>query len=343
MGSIKIVNPGMLTTIQDKGRYGYQQFGVPVAGVMDSFSHRVANILVENEENESVLEATMMGPSIEFQDTEVISITGGNLSPVINGNPVRMWKSILVNQGDTLSFKGMKEGCRSYIAFGGGIEVPLIMGSKSTYMKAKMGGYCGRKLNTGDIIEIGSPKNPKETLKGRTIPKEYIPVFEKELEVRVIFGPQDEMFTPSGIETFLSTPYTVTNECDRMGFRLEGEEIAHIDGGDIISDGIAFGAIQVPGHGKPIIMMADRQTTGGYTKIGNVIWADLWKVGQSKPGDRLRFKKVTVQEAHDLLMAFEARIQAIRENYRAEEVISSRRFKLKIKGKSYEVSVEEVR
>lgn len=343
MGSIKILNPGLLTTIQDNGRYGYQQYGVPVAGVMDNFSHRAANILVENGEREAVLEVTMMGPRIEFEDTEVIAITGGNLLPAINGNQVSMWKSILVNPGDILSFQGMKTGCRSYIAFGGGIEVPLVMDSKSTYMKAKMGGYLGRSLKAGEIIEIGNPRNPKETLKSRTIPKEYIPVYEKELEVRVILGPQDHMFTQSGIETFLSNSYTMTTDCDRMGFRLEGKEIEHVDGGDIISDGIAFGAIQVPGHGKPIIMMADRQTTGGYTKIGNIIWDDLWKAGQSKPGDILRFKKVTIQEAHDSFIEFERKIQAMKDNCRAEEIISSRRFKLNIKGKSYEVSVEEVR
>ncbi len=343
MGNIRILNPGPLTTIQDNGRYGYQQFGVPVAGVMDSFSHRVANILVGNEENEAVLEVTMLGSQIEFMNDEVIAITGGNLTPFINGKPIHMWKSIYINTGDILSFAGIKNGCRSYIAFSGGMEVPSVMDSKSTYIKAKIGGYEGRKLKADDILKIGNPKCPKTELKNRSFPKNYIPAYEKEFEIRVVLGPQEDMFTTSGIETFLSAPYTVTNEYDRMGFRLEGKEIEHIQGGDIISDGIAFGAIQVPGHGKPIIMMADRQTTGGYSKIANVIWEDLCKVAQSKPGDILRFKQVTIKEAHELLKAFEDRMQDIKARCTVEEVLASRKFKINIMGKTHEVLVDEIR
>ncbi|MFZ5966239.1 MAG: biotin-dependent carboxyltransferase family protein [Bacillota bacterium] len=343
MGKIRINHPGLLTTVQDGGRYGYQQFGVPVAGVMDSFAHRAANILVENEENEAVLEATLMGPQIELLNEGIIAITGGDLSPTINGQSVEMWRSIYVTAGDILSFGGMKKGCRCYIAFAGGIDVPMAMGSKSTYVKAKIGGYEGRPLKAGDVINIGHSKHTLSSLKRRVLPKQYIPEYTNSFEVRVVLGPQDELFTPKGIETFLSNPYTVTNECDRMGFRLDGEEIEHTEGGDIISDGIAFGAIQVPGHGKPIIMMADRQTTGGYTKIGNVIWEDLSKIAQAKPGDTIRFKKVTIQEAHQLLKSFEDKISAIKGSCKDVKVISTRQFQLKVNGKPYEVLVEEIK
>lgn len=340
MGKIKIINPGFFTTVQDKGRYGYQQFGVPVSGVMDNFAHRIGNILVENNELEAVLEITMIGPQIEFHSTETISITGGNLSPRINSKEVSMWRSIKVNKGDVLSFAGIKSGCRSYIAFYGGIEVPIIMGSKSTYMKGNIGGYEGRNLKAGDLLNIEQSEN---VFKEQNIPDKYIPIYNNELDVRVVLGPQAEYFTDKGIETFLSNQYTVTNECDRMGFRLDGPEIEHVEGADIISDGIGFGAIQIPGHGKPIIMMADRQTTGGYTKIGNVICVDLHKIAQAKPGDKIKFEEISVEEAQDILNKEEEKIYTIKQECSSREIISSKKYFLNINGKSYNVNVEEVK
>ncbi|WP_129598179.1 biotin-dependent carboxyltransferase family protein [Anaerophilus nitritogenes] len=340
MGQIKIVHPGLLTTIQDEGRYGYQQFGVPVSGVMDDFSYRVSNILVGNEEKEAVLEVTMMGPTIEFEEEGMISITGGDLSPMINGKSISMWRSIHVKTGDTLSFGAIKSGCRSYISFCGGIKTPIVMGSRSTYMKAKIGGLEGRALKAGDIVPIGEKiKN----FSSRILPVKYIPQYEKEIEVRVILGPQEDAFTKEGIHTFLANSYTVTNECDRMGFRLDGEEIKHIDGGDIISDGINFGAIQIPGHGKPIVMMADRQTTGGYTKIANVISVDLYKIAQAKPKDQIRFKKVDIKQAQNLLKETNEKIEQIKEVTISQEIIKINKYIVKINGKSYEVKVEEIK
>lgn len=301
MGSIKIIKPGLLTTVQDKGRYSYQKFGVPVSGVMDSFSHRVSNLLVGNDLFEAVLEVTLLGPEIEFLDDCVIAITGGNLSPMINKKSINMWKSIYAKKGDILSFGQIKNGCRSYISFAGGIDVPLVMGSKSTYIKGKIGGYEGRSLVSKDILKMGSPKDNFKSLKGRTIHLNHKPIYTNEFEVRVILGPQDDYFTDKGINTFLSSQYVITNECDRMGYRLDGEKIEHIKGADIISDGIAFGAIQIPDNGKPIIMMADRQTTGGYTKIAHIISSDLSKIAQAKPGDKINFKSISIEEAHKIL------------------------------------------
>lgn len=340
MGKIKIISPGFLTTVQDKGRYGYQQFGVPVSGVMDEFSYRIGNILVGNNESEAVLEVTMLGPQIEFKSTEIISVTGGNLSPKINNKEVSMWRSIKVNKGDILSFGGIKSGCRSYIAFSGGIEVPIIMGSKSTYIKGKIGGYDGRNLKAGDLLNIGQSEN---IFIERIIPDKYIPIYNNELNVRVVLGPQKEYFTDKGIETFLSNQYTVTNECDRMGFRLHGVEIEHVNGADIISDGISFGAIQIPGHGKPIIMMADRQTTGGYTKIGNVISVDIHKIAQAKPGDKIKFEEISVEEAQDILKKQEEKISSIKQECLSREIISSKKYLIYINGKGYNVKVEEVK
>ena len=343
MGSVKVINPGLLTLIEDSGRHGYQQYGVPVSGVMDSFSHRVSNILVGNHELEAVLEVTMMGPQLEFMDQMAIAITGGDLSPAVNGRTVPMWESIVINKGDRLSFQGLKSGCRSYIAFSGGINVPEVMGSKSTYTRGKIGGIEGRALKAGDILEIGTPTESPASLGGRKTPPEFIPEYSTTMELRVTLGPQEDCFTADGINTFLSEFYEVTNECDRMGYRLKGKNIEHVKGGDIISDGIAMGAVQVPGHGQPIIMLADRQTTGGYTKIANVIWADLPKVAQAKPGDKIKFVKVTVPEAQQLLREMEDRISAIKKACVSREVVSTRLLRLKIDGKTYEVKVEELK
>lgn len=342
MGTIKIIHPGFLTSVQDQGRYGYQQFGVPVSGMMDGYAYRVANILVGNDEGEGVLEVTMVGPQIVFQNHMVIAITGGNLSPRINGIDIAMWQSMEVKEGDILTFQGLKSGCRSYIAFAGGIDVPVVMGSKSTYAKGKIGGHEGRTLKSGDVLKIGMPTEALHTLKGRRVPAKYIPQYTDDFVVRVVLGPQDSFFTAKGIETFLSNKYVVTNECDRMGFRLDGEAIEHVGGGDIISDGIAFGAIQIPGHGKPIIMMADRQTTGGYTKIANVISTDLYKIAQAKPGDSIGFQAVTIQEAQRALQELEERMLDIKRNCVARTMMGTRQFALKINGKSYTVKVEEI-
>jgi len=343
MGSVKIINPGLLTLVEDSGRHGYQQYGVPVSGVMDTFSHRVSNILVGNNELEAVLEVTMIGPQIEFSDQTAIAITGGDLSPAVNGTAVPMWESLLVNKGDRLSFQGLKSGCRSYIAFSGGIKVPGVMGSKSTYTRGKIGGFKGRALKAGDMLEIGPSSEGPARLGGRKTPPEYIPGFPTTLELRVTLGPQEDYFTAEGMQTFLSGLYEVSNECDRMGYRLNGEKIRHIKSGDIISDGIAMGAVQVPGHGQPIIMLADRQTTGGYTKIANVIWADLPKIAQAKPGDKIRFAKVTVLEAQRLIHEMEDKISAVKKACASREAVSTKLLRLNIDGKSYEVKVEEMK
>lgn len=312
MGKILVNKPGLLTTVQDAGRVGYQQFGVPVSGVMDQMSHQLANLLVGNGENKAVLEITLMGPELTFEDDAVIAIAGGDLNAQLEGEPLPLWTSVLVKGGSKLVFKGIKKGCRAYLAVAGGVEVPPVMGSSSTYTRGQMGGYDGRALKAGDLVETGRPVSSLENLANRSVAPEHCE-YNKQIELRVIPGPQDDAFTPEGIETFYNATYDVTNQCDRMGYRLQGEKITHITGGDIISDGIAMGAIQVPGHGMPIIMMADRQTTGGYTKIANVISVDLPKMAQAKPGDQITFHRISVEEAQELLVKQEQTMQAYRD------------------------------
>lgn len=309
--SITILSPGLLTTVQDFGRIGYQQFGVPVSGVVDPRAMSIANILVDNPEDEAVLECTMLGPQIRFHAANAIAITGGDLGPTIDNQPIPNYAAIRVEAGQVLRFAGLRSGCRAYIAFAGGLDIAPVMGSRSTYMKAKIGGVEGRKLQKDDVIKFRKPNPDLRGLNIRHISPEFVPRLEYKL--RVVLGPQDDMFTEHGIETFLSESYVVTPEFDRMGCRLDGEIIEHKgESGDIISDGIAFGAIQVPTAGKPIIMLSDRQTTGGYTKIANVISADFRILAQLKAGDRVRFAQVSVAAAQDALLTQRAALKTLR-------------------------------
>ena len=309
--SITILNPGLLTTVQDFGRIGYQQFGVPVSGVVDPRAMSIANILVDNPEDEAVLECTMLGPQIRFHAANAIAITGGDLGPTIDNQPIPNYAAIRVEAGQVLRFAGLRSGCRAYIAFAGGLDIAPVMGSRSTYMKAKIGGVEGRKLQKDDVIKFRKPNPDLRGLNIRHISPEFVPRLE--YKIRVVLGPQHDMFTEHGIETFLSESYVVTPEFDRMGCRLDGEIIEHKgESGDIISDGIAFGAIQVPTAGKPIIMLSDRQTTGGYTKIANVISADFRILAQLKAGDRVRFAQVSVAAAQDALLTQRAALKTLR-------------------------------
>ena len=310
--SITVLNPGLLTTVQDMGRVGYQQFGVSVSGVMDPRATSIANILVGNDEGEAVLECTMLGPQLRFDAANCIAITGGDLGPTLDGKPIPNYCAVSVEAGQVLRFTAPKTGCRAFIAFAGGLDIPEVMGSRSTYMKAKIGGVEGRKLAKDDVIGFRAPKTQLKNMKDRNLYPEFVP--RSVYTVRVVMGPQDDAFTEAGVRTFLSETYTVTPEFDRMGCRLEGAVIEHKESGDIISDGIAFGAIQVPSAGKPIIMLADRQTTGGYTKIANVITADFRLIGQLKAGDKVRFEKVSIAHAQDALLTQRAALRLLRKS-----------------------------
>lgn len=349
MGHINIIHGGLLTTIQDKGRTGLQQYGMPVAGAMDDFSLRIANLLVGNMENEAVLEATLAGPEMQFNASTVIAVTGANMQPVLNARPMPMWRSIRVNAGDTLGFLGLKTGCRSYISFTGGIDVKTVMGSKSTYTRGGIGGYMGRKLGYGDVLDLGPAACNPEDLINRWIPFEHIPDYRNCCEVRVVLGPQDDHFTSDALESFFSSTYEITNEADRMGYRLYGPKLQHTGSADIISDGITLGSIQVPGHGMPIIMLADHQTTGGYPKIATVISPDIPVLAQLKPGDKIKFKELSIEEAHQALREYEARLYAIAQHIENERLIITKSRVLQIAVNNiphshrFEVLVEELK
>ena len=297
---IRILKGGMYTTVQDLGRTGYQSQGFPVAGVMDVRSFKIANLLLDNPENEAVLEFTLIGPTLEFTSATIVAITGGDFQPVVNGEPAPMYTALYMNKGDILKFKSARTGSRGYIAFSSYLDIPVVMGSRCTNTKSGIGGFKGRKLQAGDYINF-------------RIKRRYLPFFlsrkleldefdQEEAEIRVIMGPQDDMFSRQGIETFLNSEYTVTSDFDRMGCRLEGPFIAQKETSDIISDGTVFGSVQVPSHGKPIILLADRQTTGGYAKIATVASVDIPKVVQRKTDHKIRFRAITVEEAQELYL-----------------------------------------
>ncbi|WP_227521937.1 5-oxoprolinase subunit C family protein [Bacillus solitudinis] len=294
----KVVKAGLLTTVQDAGRRGYLHAGVVASGVMDPFAYRISNLLVGNSDDAAVLEATMVGPTLLAERDQFISICGADLSATIQGRRVPLWASFRMRKGEQLSFGKPVDGVRAYIAVRGGIDVPKILGSRSTYLKGKLGGFNGRALQKGDSLCAGKISG---AWLGHRLAASFVPSYkEKVVSLRVLLGPDKEMFTKEGINHFLSTYYKLTNASDRMGCRLTGAEIEHADKADILSDAVTFGTIQVPKNGQPIILLADRQTTGGYPRIAHVIDVDLQKLGQLKPGQEVRFKEIDIETAQKM-------------------------------------------
>jgi len=321
---VRVLKAGMLTSVQDLGRTGYQNQGIGTSGVMDTRSFKIANLLLDNPENEAVLEFTLIGPTLEFTSDTIIAMTGGDFQPKMNNKPVNMYEAIYASKGDILELGSAKTGSRGYLAFSSYLNVPVVMGSRSTNMKSMIGGFGGRKLQNGDLLYF-------------RIKRRYLPYFlsrklemndftDHEVEIRVVMGPQEDYFTKEGRETFLNNSYTVTSEFDRMGCRLEGPYVATRKTSDIISDGIAFGSIQVPSHGKPIVLLSDRQTTGGYAKIATVVSVDIPKLVQRKMDSKVRFKEITVCEAQRLLLEEVKEMDEFRKQIRkpCKEVLESR-------------------
>ena len=289
---LTILSPGPLTTVQDSGRFGALGKGFSPGGAMDMDAMTVANLLVGNAPGVGVLEMTMLGITARFDCETVIALTGADMSARLNDRPIARYASVAVHPGDVLTMGAASRGMRAYLAVTGGFDLPLVMGSVSTNLKCALGGFQGRKLKIGDELPLnqsGAPFLPRQV----SPPEDYPDC----ISLRVLLGPQDDAFTQKGIDTFLGCEYTVTDKADRMGIRLSGEIIESKNGVDILSDGIAAGSVQIPASGTPIIMMADRQTTGGYAKIATVISADLSRAAQARPGTRIRFVRVTEAEA----------------------------------------------
>lgn len=345
MKGFKVIKAGICDTIQDLGRYGFQQYGIPISGAMDSFALRIGNRLLRNKEDEAGIEISSPGLSLEVLNQTAITITGADSKPTINHSSVSMWEAIVVKQGDRISFNQIKNGSRSYLLVAGGINIPTILGSKSTYISGKIGGLMGRQLRKNDTINIGKSNYKLQNIIGRKISSSYLPVYAKENEIRVILGPQDNYFPKDGLHTFLNSFYMITVNSSRMGYRLEGPKIASKEGSDIITDGIPLGSIQVPNDGMPIVMLADHQTTGGYAKIATVISVDIDKFAQMNPGDKVKFTQTNIEKAHQLLRERESNITNMKfENEETTKLkpCHTRIFNVKIQDKIYRVEVEEI-
>ena len=310
MDLIEVLDGGMLSTVQDLGRYGYQRYGVPVSGALDLFALRAGNRLVGNADDAAGLEITLIGPRLRFLSPAVIAITGADLDPRLDGHRVSMWQSVPVKEGTTLAFGDVRDGVRAYLAVAGGFDVPLVLGSRSTYTRSKLGGIGGRAIRAGDRLP-GVAAPVVEGARSRRLPRRLVPAYGHQHALRVVLGPQDDAFSEEGVRAFLSSAYQVSEQSDRIGYRLNGPTIAHKAGPDIISDGIPSGAVQVPADGQPIVLLADRGTTGGYTKIATLISADLPRLAQAMPSDEVTFARVSLEDANRALREQEDRLDQI--------------------------------
>ncbi len=310
METFLVLTPGPFMTVQDKGRFGYQQMGIPISGALDPFAFRVANMLVGNPAESAVLEITIVGPQLAVLREVDVALTGAEMGFELNHNPVERWKTIRVRPGDVINIPQVKSGCRGYLAVTGGINVPEVMGSCSTYVSGKLGGYKGRPLKKGDIIQIGEGSLLD---KPRLLSESWTPRYSEEVLLRAIPGPHDDFFD-EGMETFFHSKFMLTAKADRMGYRLQGPQIQVKEKmpKSIISEPTMPGGVQIPADGQPIILLAE-QTVGGYTKIATVISPDLSRVAQAIPGDTFQFEHVSLETAHLLYHEELYRLQTIAE------------------------------
>jgi antagonist of KipI len=326
---LRVRSGGMQTTVQDLGRPRVQHAAVPAGGAMDRLACRVANILAGNDEHAALLEITLVGPVIDFATDALIALTGGDLQAYVDDVPLRPWHAALVPAGSTLRFGQAVRGCRAYLALCGGVDVPLVFESRSTYLRGAFGGYAGRALRVGDSI----PCAPA-TERGRSIIESFAgvvrgaarrvspaswsagatvrPPYASDTVVRVLEGAHTLLLDDASRERIYGTRFRVSSASDRMGYRLEGETLALREPIELLSEGVAFGTIQLPPGGAPIVLMADRQTAGGYPRVGEVISVDLPLVAQLKPGDTVRFRRVSLPDAQRLYLEQELELAQLR-------------------------------
>lgn len=298
--TIRVLRPGLHTTVQDLGRWGHQALGVPVAGPMDTFSHRLANLIVGNDNSAATLEITLIGPELEFEADATVAVCGADFDISANGQPVGLGVTLRLGRGTRLHFGRRRAGARAYLAVAGGIQTPLVLGSRATHIVSAMGGLGGRALVAGDVLPyLASSHTAVRRASGMTLPA------SGRARLRLLPGPQADWFEPSALTTLTTVSFRISPRSNRMGFRLEGPPLARQRAGEPISEPLAFGALQVPSAGEPILLMADRQTAGGYPKIASVIAADLPIAGQLAPGEFIEFALCSRQEAAAALIARE--------------------------------------
>jgi antagonist of KipI len=308
VNTFEVLSPGIMSTVQDLGRFGCARYGVAASGALDGFAVRVGNLLVGNPENAAVVETTLMGLRIKAVRDAVVAVTGGDLQAQKGNEPLALWRSHLVREGETISFAGPVNGLRSYLAVAGGIHAATVMGSRSTNLASGFGGCQGRPLRKGDILAVEPAKDALRFV-GRAFQPEWIPGYSSPWRLRVVWGPQDDHFSEEGKLTFVTAAFAVSPNSDRTGIRLNGPVVTRKPGMEesIISEGILSGAIQIPGDGQPIIILGET-ASGGYRKIATVISADLPLLGQITPGDEVVFEAVSMDAAIQALREMEDKI-----------------------------------
>jgi biotin-dependent carboxylase-like uncharacterized protein len=319
--AIEVLDGGLMTTVQDGGRHRLYNAGIPPSGAMDNFSLRVANLLVGNHEEAAALEATYLGPKLHFEEARVVAITGAEMPPVVEGKAHPTWEAFEVKVGETLAFDHLHAGARAYIAVAGGIDVPEVLGSRSTYARVALGGHEGRPLQEGDKLPVGDPSAAKRA--GARVDERARPRFEKESVVRVVLGLYHHRLTDESVEAFLETEWSVTTDADRVGYRYRGAELEFVPRAEApfgvgsapwntCSLNYPFGVIQLPGGVEPIVLMRDGVTGGNYASVGTVISADLDRVAQTKTHDKTRFCAVSLDEALSARAERRRRLSGIR-------------------------------
>ncbi|MGG1638024.1 biotin-dependent carboxyltransferase family protein [Paenibacillus sp. NRS-1760] len=315
--TIKVVRPGLLVTVQDLGRHGYQKYGVVAGGAMDTGASRAANLLVGNEDSEAVLEIMLTGTELYMEKDTLLAICGARMSVTAGGETLPLWRPVLVRAGMSVKFGACQSGCRSYLAVAGGFDVPEVMGSKSTYLRGAIGGYFGRALKSGDVLAAKAPSLLSERMEHAlrrgwngsvAVPLWHASHFAiadnlADPIIRAMTGTHYELFTETSRASFFSQSFQISAQSDRMGYRLEGtEKLTLAKPLELLSEAVANGTVQVPAGGEPIVLLADRQTTGGYLRIAQVATVDIPVFAQLKPGDRFRFERITQQEAEQLYL-----------------------------------------
>lgn len=308
MSAVLVIKPGLLTTVQDLGRWGLQSSGVGVAGPMDPFAHRLANALVGNARDAATLEITLTGPELEFDDERAVAVAGARFELTLDGRAVPCETPLLVRKGSHLGFGRRLVGARAYLSTQGGVSVTPTLRSRATHLGSRLGGLAGRALIAGDRLPLGEAGVGGLNVKPKSIVRELPGTHAR---LRVLPGPDTERFHMNALDGLQSSPYRISHDSDRMGFRLEGPAIAHSRGADIISDVTPLGVLQVPASGQPVMLMADRQTTGGYARLAVVIAADIGLAGQLGPGDSISFAVCSRRDAMAALIAQERALMAV--------------------------------
>ena len=316
---IDVLNPGLSTTVQDAGRPGHYHIGMPPSGAMDQFAHAVANYLVGNDEDAATLEMTYQGCDLEFGESALIAVTGADMSPTLDDEPIPTWTAVEVDAGQELSFEFSQDGVRSYLAVAGGFDVPEVMGSSSTYTLIGLGGYEGRELEAGDQLHVADHESRPEQV-GTAVPDEHVPDYSS-IDVRVVMGLCDYRLTDEGRERFLDADWKVSDEADRVGYRFEGPDItdmfeerdqpfgAGTDVTNVVDLGYPIGSIQMAG--QPIVLMRDAVTGGGYATVGTLVSTDRGTLSQCRVHSTVNFQAVDVDTAVEARADQDERLQTL--------------------------------